>query len=66
MKIKEAENGGLDIGLTTKESEVLLAIFIQGLIGTKELVLNPETKEFEPTDELKTLLGKVQVENPTA
>lgn len=61
MKITQADNGSINISITNRETESLLSIFIQGLIGTGELVLNAETKEFEPSESFKELLGKVQV-----
>lgn len=63
MKITQLENDSLDIKLSTKESQILLSVFIQGLIGTGELKFNAETKEFEPTEQLKELFEKVQTTN---
>lgn len=66
MKITQLDNGSIDIKISTKENQVLLSIFIHGLIGTGELKLNAETKEFEPTEQLKELFEKVQpLENTT-
>lgn len=59
MKIKELDNGSLDVKITPKEQHILLGVFIHALIETGELVLDPETKEYHPSTQLQGLFGEV-------
>ena len=61
MKILQNEDKSLNIVLTKQQQMGLVSMMIYSMIQTNQLVLNPETKEYEPTVALKQLLEEMGV-----